>query len=132
MYRFVGLSNSSFHAGYFSTEFWRRMSQLVQTGFCSSSKQPNLQPPKKYCYGGQVCCIKCSLILQYDDGCPTERHREAAICVKWRLQKFNIAILKTVTCQLFSNIEEDGRIYLSPLCQEKQSIHKVKYGFSPW
>ena len=45
------------------------------------------------------------LLLWYNDSCPTEGHTEAAICLKWRLQKFNIRILKPVTCIGFSNIE---------------------------
>ena len=40
MYIFWGLNNSSFRAGYFLLI----PIKLVLTGFCSSSKQPNLQP----------------------------------------------------------------------------------------
>ena len=46
------------------------------------------------------------LSFWYEDGCLTEGHTEAFICVKWRLLKFNITILKTVTCLGISNIEE--------------------------
>ena len=45
------------------------------------------------------------LLLLYDDGCLTEGHTEAAIYVKWRLQKFNITISITVTWLSFFKIE---------------------------
>ena len=40
------------------------------------------------------------MLLWYDG------HTEAAMCVKWWLQKFNLPILKSVTCLGFFNIEE--------------------------
>ena len=44
--------------------------------------------------------------LGFGNSCLVEGHMETDICVKWWLQKFDLRILKSVTCQGFFNIEE--------------------------
>ena len=50
---------------------------------------------ESYHYRFQVYCIENFLFLWYHDGCLTEGHTEAAMCIKW-LQKINTRILKAI------------------------------------
>ena len=48
--------------------------------------------------------------LGFDNGCLAERHTEAAMCVKWWLQKLDLPILKSVTSLVFFYIKEFIRV----------------------
>ena len=68
----LGAKQFQFPCRVIFTDFLQSMSKLVQTGFCSAKPST-----KKQSY-------------RYDDGCLTEGYTEAAMCVKWWLQNFNM------------------------------------------
>ena len=61
------------------------------------------------CYSFHDFRVENFFCLGFENGCPAEGHTEAAMCVRWWLQKVNIKILKTVTWLGFFNIEETYR-----------------------
>ena len=50
------------------------------------------------CYAFQDWWVENLYGLGFENGCLAEGHTEAAMCVKGWLHKFNLKILKTVTC----------------------------------
>ena len=72
---------------------------ILQTG--------KLSPKKESCfYGFQDWKVENLFSLGFDNGCLDKGHTEATMCVKWWLKKFNLQILKSVTCLSFSNIDK--------------------------
>ena len=58
------------------------------------------------CFAFQDCWVENYFSLGFNNGCLAEGQTEAAMCVKWWLKKFDLTILKRVTCLGFSNTEE--------------------------
>ena len=63
-------------------------------------------PKESCCYVSQDWWIENLFGLGFDNGCLAEVHTEAAMCVKWWLQKYDLIILKSIPCLGFSNTEE--------------------------
>ena len=72
---------------------------ILQTAKLSTKKESS-------CYAFQDLSVEKNVGLGFDNGCLAEGHTEAAMCVKCWLQKFDLQILKSVTCLGFFNIKE--------------------------
>ena len=57
------------------------------------------------CYDLQDFWVENFFGLGFDNVCLAEGHTEAAICVKWWLEKFDLKILKTVICLGFPTLK---------------------------
>ena len=83
--------------------FWEILLKLVLTGFCSASKQPNLQTKKD---------IVVSIIKIFGPNISSSalKDTEVDICVKHSWQKLYLKILMRETCLGFFNIEEISKV----------------------
>ena len=80
--------------------------KLVQTGFCSASKQPNLQTKKRYCsFHHQDFWTENFFFLRYDDVYRAEGYTAVDIRFKSSLKKLYLKILMRETCLGFSTLK---------------------------
>ena len=77
--------------------FWKFILKLVHTGFCKSSKQANSQLKRKLLIWCSTFLVENLFSLRFHNGYLSEGYTEAAMCVKWRLQKFDLKILNNIT-----------------------------------
>ena len=102
MHLLRGLSNSSFRAEL----FWQIFGEGWTNWFNWFLLSQTFNKKGKLLLRNSSLSYKNFLFLWFDNGSLNERHKEAAMCVKWGLQKFNAKIMKTVTCLGFLKIEE--------------------------
>ena len=79
---------------------------LTSKWFLLFSRKPNSQPKKSCSYSFQDGKVEKLSGLGFDNGCLAEGHTEAAMCVKWWLQKNYLQVLKSVKCLGFFNIKK--------------------------
>ena len=97
------MSNSSFNEG----KFLVISAQTVVNWFLLILQTAKLLTKNESCcYAFHNWWVENLFSLGFDNNCLAEGHTEAAMCVKWWLQKFDLRILKSVTVIGFFNTKE--------------------------